>query len=244
MPEQSLDKALQDQQNCYDESWSSTLQQGKEQRGNLITNLAFLKQVDCFNPEDTILEIGCGIGTMVDELSQQGYQAQGTDISNSAIRYGQEKYPGIHLEVQAAERLSYSDQTFDVVLSFDLLEHIAQVDLHVSEVARVLKPGGAYLLQTPNKWSNIVYETLDRKSLEWRRFHPSLHTPGQLRRRLAKHGFSVTFVKMNPINEFSMAKLAILGPLGKLVAKIDFTRIPLWLQTNLYAVARKQDGVA
>ncbi|MEJ2432582.1 MAG: ATP-grasp domain-containing protein, partial [Pseudolabrys sp.] len=71
--------------------------------------------------------------------------------------------------------------------SFDLFEHIAQIDRHVSEVARVLRPGGSYLFQTPNKYSNATYETLWTKSLQWRRYHPSLHSPGQLRRRLAKH---------------------------------------------------------
>jgi len=233
------DEQLREQQSFYDVGWRGELDRGKEQRGNLRTNLDFLAQTNLLQPEDKILEIGCGIGTIVAELAGQGRDIRGTDISQVAIEYGRRKYPGIRLEVQPAEELAFEDGAFDAVLSFDLFEHIARIDRHVAEVRRLLKPGGYYLFQTPNKWSNAVFETLNHKTLKWRRVHPSLHTPGQLRRRLAKHGFETRFVKMNPINEYTRAKLKRLGPLGRLIERLDFRRLPLGWQTNLYVVARK-----
>ncbi len=233
------DEQLREQQSFYDAGWQGELARGKEQRGNLQTNLDFLTETNLLKPGDRILEIGCGIGTVVFDLVQRGYDVQGTDISQVAIEYGRSKYEGIRLAVQPAEELVYEDGAFDVVLSFDLFEHIARIDLHVAQVRRVLKPGGYYLFQTPNKWSNAVFETLAHKTLKWRRVHPSLHTPGQLRRRLAKHGFETRFVKMDPINDYTRLKLAKLGLLGRVVAKLDFRRLPLGLQTNLYVVARK-----
>lgn len=240
MPELT-DEQLRQQQELYDAGWHGELQRGKEQRGNLRTNLDFLAQTSLLKPGDRILEIGCGIGTVVFELTKQGYDVMGTDISHVAVEYGLHKYNGVHLEVQPAEELAFADCAFDVVLSFDLFEHVAHIDRHVSEVRRVLKPGGYYLFQTPNKYSNAAYETLAHKSLKWRRVHPSLHTPGQLKWRLAKSGFEVRFVKMNPVNEYMRAKLKRLGPVGRLVEWIDFTRLPLALQTNLYVIARKTD---
>ena len=139
---------------------SGELDRGKEQRGNLQTNLDFLARTTLLKPGDRILEIGCGIGTVVHELAKQGYDVRGTDISQVAIEYGRAKYGGIRLEVQPAEELAFDDGTFDVVLSFDLFEHIARIDRHVSEVQRVLKRGGYYLFQTPNKYSNVISETL------------------------------------------------------------------------------------
>ena len=238
MPELT-DEQLRQQQSFYDAGWRGELDRGKEQRGNLQANLDFLARTSLLKPGDKVLEIGCGIGTVVFELAKQGYEAMGTDISQVAIEYGRSKYAGVHLEVQPAEELPFGDETFDVVLSFDLFEHIARIDRHVSEVHRVLKPSGYYLFQTPNKLSNMVAETLTHKSLKWRRVHPSLHTPGQLRRRLARHGFEVRFVKMDPRNEFTRAKLRKLGPVGRLVERIDFTKLPLALQINLYVVAQK-----
>ncbi|MEA3226963.1 MAG: hypothetical protein U9Q07_13515, partial [Planctomycetota bacterium] len=116
---------------------------------------------------------------------------------------------------------------------------VAATDRHLSEVVRVLCPGGYYLFQTPNKYSNVIYETLWTKSLQWRRYHPSLHSPGQLRRRLTKHGFETRFVKMNPVNEFTLKKLKKLGPIGYVFKKVDFRKVPLVFQTNLYVIAHK-----
>ena len=238
-----MDENLRKQQELYDDGWRRELLAGKEERGNLQTNLEFLDKTSVLKPGDKILEIGCGIGSAVFELSKQGYEITGTDISSAAINYGLKKYGDIHLEVQAAETLPYEDDSFDVVLSFDLFEHIAQIDRHVSEVRRVLRPRGYYLLQTPNKYSNVVYETLWTKSLQWRRYHPSLHSPGQLRRRFAKHGFETRFIKMNPINAFTLKKLKKLGPVGWIIRHVNFRLLPLVLQTNLYVVTRKNKGM-
>ncbi len=235
-----MDEELKKQQEFYDRGWRSELEAGKEQRGNLQTNLDFLRQINLLKPNDRILEIGCGIGSIVSELSGQGYDITGTDISSQAIEYGLKKYGDIKLQVQPAEELQFEDRTFDIVLSFDLFEHIARVDRHISEVHRVLKEGGSYLFQTPNKYSNVIFETLYHKSLKWRRAHPSLHTPGQLKRRLARHGFQTQFVKMNPVNEFTLSKLRKkLGPISGIFKHINFCRLPLVLQTNLYVIARK-----
>ena len=234
-----LDPQLKAQQQLYDDGWRKELQAGKEERGNLQTNLEFLAQTNVLKPGDKVLEIGCGIGSVVFELSKQGYDVTGTDISGAAIAYGLKKYGDIRLEVQAAETLPYEDDSFDVVLSFDLFEHIAQIDRHVGEVRRVLQSGGFYLFQTPNKFSNAIFETLWTWSLQWRRYHPSLHSPGQLRRRLAGHGFTTRFVKMNPINEFTLKKLKKLGPIGWVIRHVNFRMVPLALQTNLYVVTQK-----
>jgi len=234
-----MDEDLKRQQELYDQTWRKGLEAGKEERGNLQTNLEFLTETGLLKQNDKILEIGCGIGSVVFELSRQGYDTTGMDISREAIAYGLKKYGNIKLEVQPAEVLSFGDETFDVVLSFDLFEHIAQIDRHVSEVSRVLRPQGYYLFQTPNKYSNAIFETLKSKSLKWRRAHPSLHTPGRLKQRLRKHGFEVQFVKMNPVNEFTIKKLEKLGPIGNIFRHINFRSLPLILQTNLYAIAQK-----
>jgi len=234
-----MDKNLKKQQEIYDRSWRSGLKAGKEEYGNLQTNLEFIAHIDLLRPNYKILEVGCGIGSIVSELTKQGYNITGSDISHEAIAYGLKRYGDIQLEVQAAETLQVENETFDIVLSFDLLEHISPVDKHISEVFRVLRPGGYYLFQTPNKYSNIIFETLQTRTLQWRNYHPSLHTPGQLRRRLFRHGFETRFVKMNPINEFTIKKFKKLGPVGNIFKHINFRRMPLALQTNLYVIAEK-----
>lgn len=232
-------ETLEKQAQRSDQSWEARLRAGKRQAGNLAVNLAFLEQTGLLAKDQKILEVGCGIGTIVHELTKKGYSVIGTDISRQAIEFGKKEYPDLPLEVQPAQHLAYPDDAFDIVLSFDVFEHIPQIDQHLEEVSRLLRPGGYYLFQTPNKYSNILFETLKSRSLGWRKYHPSLHTPGALRRRLKQHGFTVGFVKMNTINEFSLQKLKRSKIPTWLVSWMDTRWLPLRAQTNLYVIAQK-----
>ena len=105
-------------------------------------------------------------------------------------------------------QLPFADASFDLVLSFDVFEHIRDSDAHLREVSRVLRPGGRYLIQTPSKWPNTVFETIRWKSLtRWRDDHCALHTPGQLRQRLEAHGFTVQFFDVPVVNDFFRGKV-------------------------------------
>ena len=104
----------------------------------------------------------------------------------------------IDVRVASGAAIPFATASFDVVLSFDVFEHIHDSDQHLRDVVRVLKPGGRYLLQTPNKWTNLPFELLRH----WRKYpvgpfrsyrkitaeHCALHNYWQLRRRLARHG--------------------------------------------------------
>lgn len=232
-----------DQIEMQDErAWKAALSSGKEQFGNLEVNLRFLEQSGCIAPGKTILEVGCGIGTIVNWLNHKGCRAAGSDISKTAVEYGMQKYPGVSLRVESADRLMYADDAFDAVLSFDVLEHLFEIDKHLAEVHRVLKDQGYYLLQTPNKWTNALFETVRNRSLNWRRYHPSLQTPRTLKKILTRRGFACRFVKLNPVTPFFLSKLPQWRPLLGLVKRIPFTRLPLCMQTNLYVIAQKQGG--
>jgi 2-polyprenyl-3-methyl-5-hydroxy-6-metoxy-1,4-benzoquinol methylase len=238
-----VDELFQKQQFIYDETWKRGISAGKEQRGNLGVNLDFLNQCGLIMSGRRTLEVGCGIGSVTNELHNQGCEVVGTDISNSAIEYGRKKYADVELKVGVAEMLEFDDASFDIVLSFDVLEHLEDVDGHLNEVARVLVDGGFYLLQTPNKYFNSVYETVKSKSMGWKRYHPSLHTAGQIKRRFRKNGFDVKFIKMNTFNDYALRKLRYRW-LKKIAGWLDFRKLPLFLQTNFYVVATKRTSLS
>jgi ubiquinone/menaquinone biosynthesis C-methylase UbiE len=231
------------QQELNDQSWNWAIGVGREELGNLEVNLKFLGESGLLRAPMKVIELGCGTGSLCQALYQKGIDIAGCDVSQVAIDHGQKKYPHLNLSVVNAEQLPWQDGTCDAVLSFDVLEHLYNPDGHLTEVYRVLKPGGYYLFQTPNKWVNAIFETLKNRSFAWRRYHPSLHKAGQLRRRLSKHGFDVQFVKMNTVNAFTLKKLESWPRLAKLTGRLDFKRLPLWMQTNFYVIARKkQEG--
>jgi ubiquinone/menaquinone biosynthesis C-methylase UbiE len=226
-------------QELNDQSWNWALRSGREELGNVEVNLRFLEQTQLLHPGMKVVELGCGTATLTDVLHQKGVAIIGCDVSEVAIGRGREKYPHLNLSVQNAEQLPWEDESFDAVLSFDVLEHLFNPDQHLAEVYRVLKSGGYYLFQTPNKWVNVIYETMKTHSLTWRRYHPSLHSAGQLKRRLSRHGLKSQFVKMNTVNAFTLQKLESYPWLRRLIQRLNFRRLPLWMQTNFYVIARK-----
>jgi len=142
-----MDERHRKQQELYDRIWREGLTKGKDQYGNLQMNLQFLNETRLLQSKRKILEVGCGAGTVVFELIRQGHEVVGIEISHEAVAHGLKRYGDIDLRVGVAEELPFANEMFDIVLSFDLLEHIAEVDKHLREVHRVIRGGGYYLFQ-------------------------------------------------------------------------------------------------
>ena len=210
--------------------------------GNLEANLAFLDQTRLLKPGIRLLEIGTGRGTLLNELRARGLDVIGIDNSADRVAEARARYGPIPIEQSAGTLLPFPDATFDVVLSFDVFEHIADSDAHLAEVRRVLKPGGFYLLQTPNKWTNAVFETVRWRSLtRWREDHCALHSYGQLQRRFARMGFATEFADVKVVTPYFRQKVRrYLGQPGLwLLALTNPDRLPRRLRTNFYVRARR-----
>lgn len=211
------------------------------QLGNLDANLRFIGDTGVLADNPEILEIGSGTGTMLHTLRQRGFDAQGVELRQAFIDQAHTWYGALPIVRVAGFELPFPDQSFDVVMSFDVFEHIRDSDSHLREVTRVLRPGGSYLLQTPNKWTNVVFETIRWRSLTaWREDHCSLHTLGELERRLARHGFSpIRAFDVPVVNDFFRAKVRThAGWPGTLaLTLVNPDRFPLRFRTNLYVQA-------
>lgn len=101
-----------------------------------------------------VLEYGCGAAGISLYLAQHGYHCHLCDLSLHALhvaeRNRERHAPHTPIEstsVANALALPYADQSFDVVMSYGLLEHFAEEPLHqlLTETLRVLKPGGVFL---------------------------------------------------------------------------------------------------
>jgi len=90
-----------------------------------------------------ILEVGCGEGILLAAL--QGTHKSAIDISARALRKTQER-TGADGAVAIAERLPFADASFDVVVSVGVMEHYIDENAATTEIARVLAPGGHYVV--------------------------------------------------------------------------------------------------
>lgn len=99
-----------------------------------------------------VLDAGCGTGYGILLLSKKALMAVGIDENSEAIRYCQEKNRGakVSYKMMDARKIDYDDNFFDVVVAFELLEHISEQDQFLKGVHRVLKKGGRLIISTPN----------------------------------------------------------------------------------------------
>ncbi len=103
----------------------------------------------------TVLDLGCAGGFMAEALTKNGAQVTGIDPAAQAIAAStaraKQMDQTIKYDVGVGENLPYPDDHFDAVVCVDVLEHVADLHKVLSEVARVLRPGGMFLVDTINR---------------------------------------------------------------------------------------------
>lgn len=134
------------------------------------------------SPENLVVEIGCGEGYGTQCLSQHVRHITGLDVDAAIIAYASEKYGSEQcaFSVYDGVTLPYEDQTFDMVVTFETIEHIKDDARFLAELYRVIKDGGQCLLTTPNGLSR-----LSPGQKPWNRFHIREYAPAELRNLLA-----------------------------------------------------------
>ncbi len=136
-----------------------------------------------------ILDIGCGKGYMLGRLQQLGYEAYGTQVSSSAMQFSKEKLGLNRIFHGDLGEAKYTDQFFDFISIYHVLEHLADPAQQLREVHRILKSGGLLYVEVPNagslsaRWLKNHWLAYD---LPRHRFH---FTPKTLETLTKKCGF-------------------------------------------------------
>lgn len=98
-------------------------------------------------PDVCALDLGCGRGGIVERLGRHG---RWIGVDADLLSLIEHRLPWLPRILAHAESLPFADETFDVVAASWILEHLQQPDVVFREIARVLRPGGAFLCLTPN----------------------------------------------------------------------------------------------
>ena len=115
-----------------------------------------------------LLDIGCAEGAFLKWAERRNYETYGLDISEFALgqitgqRVGQ-----TGLLVADVSTLPFTDSCFDIITCFDVLEHIEEPLIALSEINRILKEGGLFMVSTPN----ISSVGLQWKGENWYGYH-------------------------------------------------------------------------
>jgi 2-polyprenyl-6-hydroxyphenyl methylase/3-demethylubiquinone-9 3-methyltransferase len=145
------------------------------------------------------LEVGCGGGCLCEEIARMGFDATGIDPSERSLevanRHARASGLSIRYERATGESLPYPDASYDAVFCCDVLEHVRDLPQVISEISRVLTPGGVFYYDTLNRtWaSKLVAIKIGQEWQRWAFMPPNLHVwemfikPREMKSLLRRH---------------------------------------------------------
>jgi 2-polyprenyl-3-methyl-5-hydroxy-6-metoxy-1,4-benzoquinol methylase len=103
------------------------------------------------HPGERVLDVGCGEGAFCAQLAAAGALPLGVEVAEAALERARRRHPDLSFErVEPHGPWPLEDSAFDVVWASEVIEHVADTARWLSEVRRVLRPGGRLLLTTPS----------------------------------------------------------------------------------------------
>jgi len=141
-------------------------------------------------PKDSlVLEVGCGEGYGTNFLSQCVEKVVGLDIDDKTINHASNKYCSQNciFKTYNGSKIPFKDNTFDTIISFQVIEHIQDDKKYISEMRRVLKPSSPCILTTPNREYRLA-----PGQRPWNRFHVREYSTHSLKELLDTMFYDVT----------------------------------------------------
>jgi SAM-dependent methyltransferase len=196
----------------------------------------------------TVLDFGCGRGNFVlDELEGVFSQKIGFDVDEESTR-GNKTNNEIIIGIPG-KSLPFSDQYFDAIVSLWVLEHIEDPNILMSEIFRILKPGGFFAFVTPNKksllviirrmlsdgFSQIVLKKLyGREDEDIFKVYYRMNTKKDIINLAHTYGFEISFLEEN-VDPSYTAFNALTYTLSKLFARL----MPDFASPHIVAVLKR-----
>ena len=139
---------------------------------------------------ERVLDTGCGVGYGAKMLASMAARVSGVDYSAPALHYAAVRYSAPNLDYSRMDcgQLALRSESFDLIVSFEMFEHLEHSDAYLRECRRVLVPGGRLILSTPNR---AAWEIHMRSIQVENEFHVNMVDLQQLRRALRPHFFHV-----------------------------------------------------
>lgn len=131
------------------------------------------------------LEIGCGTGYVLSGIRQgfPGLELSGSDIFINGLKFAEKRLPKVSLFQMDVRRIPFECE-FDVVGSFDVLEHIDEDDTVLHQMFQATKPGGGIMLTVPQH--RFLWSVIDEYS-----FHKRRYTKKELVEKVERAGFRI-----------------------------------------------------
>lgn len=151
-------------------------------------HVAAYAYAEAFCRDADVLDFGCGSGYRTARLVAQARSILGVDVDADAVAFARERYgsSGARFEyIKFGKPLPFADASFDVVLSFQVIEHVEDDASYIREACRVVRPGGVFIVVTPDRANRLL-----PGQRPWNRWHLREYSLTQLR-ELVAHSFEI-----------------------------------------------------
>ena len=157
-----------------------------------------------------VLDAGCGTGYGSAELAQAAAEVTGVDISADAIEYARASYPlsALRFLESSCIAMPLPPESFDVVVAFEVIEHLADYRQFLNECARVLTREGLLIVSSPNK----RYYTETRAASGPNPFHEHEFEAGEFVGELERVFTNVRLLLQNRVESFAFHPAASFWP--------------------------------
>jgi SAM-dependent methyltransferase len=160
-----------------------------------LMHLASYRFAERFTNGNRVLDYGCGSGYGSALIAETASHVTAVDIADDAVAHACANFSRSNLvfrQVSSDNSLPFGNATFDVVLSFQVFEHVRDTDQYLSEIRRVLTPHGTLVLITPDRRVRLF--PFQRP---WNRWHVREYSPHAAERLLRGHFKSIRMLGMS-----------------------------------------------
>jgi ubiquinone/menaquinone biosynthesis C-methylase UbiE len=157
-----------------------------------------------------VLDAGCGTGYGSAELAQSAAEVTGVDIAAEAIEYAMANYPlaGLHFIKSSCTVVPFPASSFDLVVAFEVIEHLTDYRAFLDECARLLTDEGLFIVSSPNK----RYYASTRSASGPNQFHEHEFEAEEFVRELERAFPNVRLLLQNRVESFAFHPVVSFWP--------------------------------
>ncbi|MCH2198876.1 MAG: class I SAM-dependent methyltransferase [Flavobacteriales bacterium] len=163
-----------------------------------------LDRFEKYRKTNRLLDVGCGIGEFLSVAKERGWEVYGTEFSSTAVEICQKK--GIQMLQGNLSARIFPEEYFDVITSFEVIEHIYHPTHDVKVIYELLRRGGMHYCTTPNFNALHRYKLKAEYDIIYFPEHLAYFTPKTLKRIMTDAGFRVVKTETTGINLTRIAR--------------------------------------
>jgi 2-polyprenyl-3-methyl-5-hydroxy-6-metoxy-1,4-benzoquinol methylase len=171
----------------------------------------------------SVCDVGCGNGYGTYMLAKVAQKIIGVDIADEAISYARKNFVATNLNFRQmdCQNLQFDNLEFDMVVSFDVIEHISNYQSYLSGIHRILKKTGILAISTPNNRDNLhppenPFHKKEFSSSEFKqllsKYFNVINLYGEMSDKNLREATTIFKKYYNPVNKYDFLKLRKILP--------------------------------